>query len=527
MSYPKLAIFFGCTFLVFLILPSMATSYVLNLVERPDGSHISRLIERHKIKNPTLHTRDFYEGFAFNAMRRLVVVLSSALALVLMARFRQAFNRFLAFSTTPFNVGVFRIVVMLQMLMFNFSSLLKLPSMAVEDMNFPLGWDWLANSLPPSQEFVSNLILGYRLLALAGLLGIYTSWSISCLAVFSFFMLLGPHLAGKMNHYHHLWLMTAILACFPCGDALSVDALVRRLRGVAIDPHQPSTRYGRVMVYSWIVMGWIYFFPGIWKFLVGGFAWAISDNVLLKIRLKMFELSTSPLIPVYDYPILCKLGGLAVLLFEVGFPLAMIFPYWRKIFAWAGVAFHESVRLTMQISFTSLEFFYISFLDWSSLLNPHQPKAPTIEKIPLWKDGICSVIVSGMFVAGVLAFDGWPFALYPHFASIEPRFVQSIEMRVYGNAVKDFRSILIQKDPALIEDNLNGVELRSLLMKIMLTSDDQSRHRMISDLFGVWQRSNTDCFPVRVEFWQVEVSLVTTTEFSPVKNLGELIMTSR
>ena len=481
----------------------------MRILRSPDGSHVSKLIERHQLKNPELHTDQFYETFIPAVINRGILlsltVFASATACFYFGR--SILARFWMYPSTAFNLAVFRIVVVSQLYLFNFEPAFGLAGMAPEGIAIPVGWKWLAPLLPPSQEFLTISVWLYRFLSVMALLGVATTVSMFSLVFVSLFVLLGPHLVGKLSHYHHLWLMTAILAIFPCGDALSIDAWVSRRWGRNIAPHQRRTTYGRPFIYAWMTMAAMYFFPGAWKFVIGGMSWALSDNLLLKIRLKMFETGLEPVIPLYEFPLMCQFGGLTAILFEIGFPLAILFPFWRRIAALVGVGFHEMVRLTMQISFTSLEIMYASFIDWSSILGSSQGRAPIVEVIPRWKDATCSFIVVAMWVAGLSAYDGWPIAMYPHFASIEPRNIQSLEMRIFGPNPDEIHKVLLQREPSLKAVYHDGVRIRSHLMKVMLTKNAEERNTMLSELYELWQAAHHASTPNTIEFWQVEVPL--------------------
>ena len=487
----------------------LATSHLLTLVRSPDGSHISKLIERHQLKNPELHTYQFYETFIPAVINRGILLSLAVLVSVSACVYfgRSTLVRFWMYPSTAFNLAVFRIVVVSQLCLFNFEPALGLAGMPPEGMTIPVGWKWLAPLLPPSPEFLSNSVWVYRVLSVMALLGVATTFSMCSLVLVSLFVLLGPQLVGKLSHYHHLWLMTAILAMFPCGDALSIDSWVLRRWGRNIDPHERRTTYGRPFVYAWMTMAAMYFFPGVWKFVAGGMAWALSDNLLLKIRLKMFETGLEPAIPLYEFPVMCQFGGLTAILFEIGFPLAILFPFWRKFAAVVGVGFHEMVRLTMQISFTSLEVMYASFIDWSSFFPANRGKVALVEEIPRWKESMCSSIVVAMWIAGLSAYDGWPFAMYPHFASIEPRCVQSLEMRIFGPNPGEPHKVMLQREPALKAVYHDGVRVRSHLMKVMLTKDAEQRNSMLSGLYELWRGAHQEVTPNAIEFWQVEVPL--------------------
>jgi hypothetical protein len=420
---------------------------------------------------------------------------------------RRHLLRFWNHTSTAFNLGVFRVVVLMQLYPFDFAVLAALPDLGAEGLTSPLGWRWLHPFLPPSADVISSAVALFRVLAVMGLLGLMTRFVLPLLTIVSFWMLLGPHFVGKITHYHHLWLALAILSLFPCGDALSLDALVRWWRGQPIAAHQRRLVYGRPLVFVWMMMGAIYFFPGLWKFVASGFAWALSDNVQLKILAKIYETGQQPALPLYQYPVLCQLGGVGTLILELGFPLAMLFPASRLLFAAGGWAFHEMTRSAMLISFTSLQWFYVTFIDWSRLLT-RSTAAPIMERVPRWKTTVCALLVGGMWVAGVVAIDSWPWAVYPTFAPREETFVNSIEMRVFTPGTAAPLRVFLQEEPDMISSYGDRTRLRAYLTSVMVQRDPGTQAMMLNGLLAIWQKAHPGQTPERVEFWQIKVPLL-------------------
>lgn len=121
-----------------------------------------------------------------------------------------------------------------------------------------------------------------------GLLGLHT-WVSATVALLTGVYVMGiPQLYGKMNYYHHLIWFTALLVPSQCADVLSVDA-VRRTSGRSSPASpQPASTYAVPIRYAWLLLGVLYFFPGVWKFVSEGFAWAFSENLKFQIRSQWF-----------------------------------------------------------------------------------------------------------------------------------------------------------------------------------------------------------------------------------------------
>ena len=497
--------------------------YILNLVEHPDGSYLSALLTRHQLKNPELHTSAYYASYIPAVARRLLFTLSG-LAFVIgiyLTRWRRHLLAFWRTPSTAFNLGVLRLLVVWQVVTFPLDAIYALPQFTADGLSLPIGYGWIRGFAPLSAFAIAVAMRAFYVVGGLAFFGVFTRLTVPLLTAIAFWTMLGSQLVGKMHHFHHLWLALAALSLSPCGDALSVDALWRRWRTGRRPSVAASNRYGRAFVLLWSTMGLIYFFPGYWKFVVGGFEWAFSDNVQLKILAKAFETGQEPNVPLYNYPWICRFGGLATIIFEMAFPFAMVFPRARALFALAGVGFHEGNRQTMQIGFSSLEWFYLSFVDWSGLgRRIRGQRAVIVKRRERLRGGFAgAVLLGGLVVTGFASIDSWPWAVYPTFAAIEQNFVNSIELHVIdGSGVA---VTLLQNEPALIEAYQDRTRLRAYLTLVMMERDAATRRRMLDGLLALITRAHPRPPTARVEFWQTKVPLLPRgAPTEPYLNLG-------
>ena len=146
----------------------------------------------------------------------------------------------------------------------------------------------------------------------------------------------------------------------PCGAAWSIDSFRRRMKQYrepdsGFESPEPRPAPEPVMIDAWpvrliqIQLVVIYFFNGISKlhfvdgtnqYITGeAVYWALNDVTLTR-----FSYASLPT-PLW----LCALLSWATLLFELGFPLFVLFARTRKWLLWGGVLFHLGIFVTMEI----------------------------------------------------------------------------------------------------------------------------------------------------------------------------------
>lgn len=502
------------------------TEFIQHLYQNPNASYVSAILQKHALKNPA-HTLEWYGSYIPAVITRIACLVylcvGFILYLVMTESGRGYWDKFWNHSSTAFNLGIFRLFAVWNVMTYDSGSQTSwsILNLSFDGMNVPYGYGVFHALLPPSESTLSTLMHVYPVLGWLAFLGVFTRFTLPLYTLVSFFVLLFPQFVGKMNHYHHIWLTLVFLSFSPCADALSVDSLIRRFRGLKIDIHAPFSKYGRPLVYVWGVLGAAYFFPGFWKFVASGWDWAFSDNIQLKILTKVWELGTEPAIPLYEYPLLCKLGGLGTLILEIGFPFAMIFPIPRILFGLGGIFFHEVNALTIQIGFRNIEWLYSSFVNWSRLLRrPSAWKAPVLNVFPKMSTAVCFVMVAGMYFTGFTAIETWPWANYPTFAPVEQRFVNSVEMRITLQS-GEVQKVLLQEDVWLAQAYNNRTRLRSYLTLIMLEADSEKRIAMLRSLCDLWKKDKASVDVKSVEFWQVQIPLLPRgAPYVPYKVIG-------
>jgi hypothetical protein len=262
--------------------------------------------------------------------------------------------------------------------------------------------------------------------SVAALLGWRTRVSAGLAALALVYLLGVPQLYGTVRHYHHLVWLAALLAVAPSGDALSIDARARARQGDS--PPAPGPAYGVPLAVAWLLAACIFFFPGLWKLRQSGFAWALSDNLVQLMRWKWLQHGRVPSLRIDLHPRLCQAGALAVLAFELSFPLLLLHRFGRAMALVGALIFHALTAWLLFIGFGSLLCLYAALVPWHRLARPISgtPVAPTRASWWLGALLVCGAVGAGM--AG--AVQAWPFACYPTFQFITPPLMPALEVEV-------------------------------------------------------------------------------------------------
>lgn len=176
---------------------------------------------------------------------------------------------------------------------------------------------------------------------------------------------------GKVSHYHDLAWFALILAASPCGDALSIDASLRAWKnarsGRLTAEAQPESRYGLPLVFASLILGMIYFFPGMWKFLHHGSEWWLGDNLRLMMYQKWVSIEGwTPAFRIDRFSGASQLFAFLTVVFEMGFIFMVLFRRALPVAALGGICLHVSIRLFMFIR-TAIANYYVCLFDWDRI----------------------------------------------------------------------------------------------------------------------------------------------------------------
>lgn len=287
----------------------------------------------------------------------------------------------------------------------------------------PLGVGWLVPLLSIDPGSVSLARIVFHLACALGALGLFTRAAWIVVSVTAFFLLLVPQLGGAVFHDHHLLWLAVILAASPCGDALSIDAWLARRRGETRPDR--SRAHGLSVRLCWIVIGLVFFFPGVHKLAEQGLGWALSDNLRNQLWWKWTQdPSLLPALRIDRQPWAIHTLGLLTIAFELTFLPLVLAPRTRAIAVIAACLFHAGTQYFMGIEFSVLWATYTMFVPWQSLLDRMRPRTGEPRVARAEEDArttrvllaISTPVLGGIVAFGAMgAMQAYPFACYPTF----------------------------------------------------------------------------------------------------------------
>lgn len=325
-------------------------------------------------------------------------------------------------SDSAVNLAVFRITVGVVLLRLpDLHGVLRWAALPDRVRTAPVGLGWALGVVPMGPEIARPLYWIVVAATVLGVVGLATRFAWTVVALGSLWLLAIPQFAGSVFHYHHLLWFAALLALSPCGDALSIDSWLARRRGEVIRTER-SLAYGVPIRAAWLLIGVIFFFPGLHKLLESGWEWIWSDNLRNQMYAKWLQMPEfTPLVRVDRYPTLVRLGALGTVAFELSFIVLVLFRRTRLFAVAIALAFHQATAYLMGLRFPALWLCYVVFVDWDALARrlrklPRSQATATHEPWPRAASICLAVLLLGNVAFGAAGIsDGWPFACYPKF----------------------------------------------------------------------------------------------------------------
>lgn len=319
------------------------------------------------------------------------------------------------------DLGVLRVVVVAVLLLStSIASAERWAALPVASRTVPLGVGWLVPLLTIDPGTVHLARLAFLVVGALALLGLFTRVALALLVPLTFYLLLVPQLGGAVFHDHHLLWLLVILAASPCGDGLSIDALLAARRGHPLPAR--GRAHGAAVRAAWMVIGLVFFFPGVHKLAESGLTWALSDNLRNQMWWKWAQdPALLPTLRIDRVPWLCQLLAVLTVVFELSFLPLVFHPRTRALAVLGALAFHAGAEAFMGIQFSVLWGCYWMFVPWEALLHrvrrvvpAPSPAAPERDARPV--AFTAALVLGGVAVFGALGqMQAYPFACYPTF----------------------------------------------------------------------------------------------------------------
>jgi len=404
----------------------------------------------------------FWVRFGFASLCLLAVYLGVRKPQQALSRLQEFFFE----PTSAANLGLLRVAVFYLIYCNACNSTASwYASLSPTFLKLPRGWLWLGELYPLLLRCVRPTEWLFILASGLALIGLFTRVSTIAASLLAVWVMGIPNFYFKIGHNSHVLVLCAlVLACSPSGHAISIDALIQRWNGKA--PPARDVAYTVPIRFCWLLLGTSYLFPGLWKLWEGGDLWINGHKLQVELGLKWAQLPDFvPSLRVDHYPRVLRFFGTMTLVFEVGFFFALFSRRARIIAGLFATFFHLGVGIAMDIWF-NLWFPLIVLIDLPELLSVvpfSRLRAPLLQlwgwleervralvprlrlpvsevfspPLPSGSFAAGSVLVLGMFVAGLGPIDSWPIALYPHFsdrAARAPRTSMGLEFVIQDAA---------------------------------------------------------------------------------------------
>ena len=197
---------------------------------------VNKYVSIHKSIDPANRTLEYFLTNGKPVVPRLLglIIAGNILFLIGLRYGRSLLKNFFSEPTHPVNLAIFRIVLFAAIIGYlDVAQVVQFSGFPPDLRVAPFGLGWILNSIPINPLWARATSYAFILACAAGCLGFFSRTSALLATVLGMYVLGIPQFFGKIDHYHHLLWFTALLAASPCGDVLSIDALIgARRKGI-------------------------------------------------------------------------------------------------------------------------------------------------------------------------------------------------------------------------------------------------------------------------------------------------------
>jgi len=288
------------------------------------------------------------------------------------------------------------------------SEFLPLPALKV--LLLPLG-GW---GVRPGTMFLHAVWLGTIVAGVTGLVGLLTRPSLFLFAAGYTLIFAHFYSFGVVHHPEGVFIITLwLLAVSPSGAALSLDALLGRLRVAAeqrrfeprpATPAESGFARWPLRTVQWL-LGMAYLSAGLSKLVNGGLDWFNGYTLVYYVALDGLRWG-SPLAPAFaSHPGIASLLSIGAVVLELTFFLAIVFPRLVPLFLLGGIALHGLIYAVQRAPFIHFVFLYVAFLEGLRRGFRRAPVRAAAAPPAPWTviyDGLCPLCIRSMTILDTL-----------------------------------------------------------------------------------------------------------------------------
>lgn len=401
------------------------------------------------------------------------------------------------------NLGIFRIIMFLILS----GHFLNMPdtqtswSFLPDEQRVELPYmNWLLSALPVSPQLFKFSCYSAGILSVFVTIGLFARWASVALIPFAFYAIGVPMFYGKISHYHALLWVPLIMCFSPLSDALSIDRLLKG-RTSGKRPTE-SLSYAIPFKFIWIMLAIIYFFAGVHKLWESGLEWALGDSMIDQIRWEWVEnYDKVPAFRIDHYPVLAKVGGVLVIVFECLYPLLIFHRRARLMAVLGAFILHISIGYFMNIDFVYLRYISLTYIDWNGMFGYFKKKLNDTsfesvnfttytltrrERIGIF---VCSTLVILNFLCSTFRIHTYPFSSYPTYSALAKPKIDILVMEPVDSDVNYKKMMQLAKSTNFRWENLRRLEQD--IADRYLQSDTINLNNELNNYWRIW-RSNFD-----------------------------------
>ena len=214
---------------------------------------------------------------------------------------------------------------------------------------------------------------GAAVFGVLGCIGLFSRPSVFLCALCNWLLVAHRYSYGEKHHPEALFMIFMMAMAFaPCGRALSVDAWLKRRANGGTAPQgwglgaRLETVMWPLLTVQWL-LAMAYLCAGLAKLYIGGIAW-MDGQTLQGYLLQDAVRWDRPLgYWVAQFRWLCMLMSISAVMFEVSFPLVLVFRRWWPLFILAGASMHIGIFILQAAPFWQFLVLYLVWVPWEKL----------------------------------------------------------------------------------------------------------------------------------------------------------------